>query len=109
MEFEADRPRLDVAHPGQQQRRNQVAVTQTPFDFGASLFEQPFARRVLQEAHEGLNLRIETNDIRIKLRFFGGHRAQIRQETANAQATQRAGRCARSEEITSVNQRGHWI
>ena len=71
VKLEPDGTRLDVAHAGQQQRCKQVTVTQAAFEFRGHFFQQPLPWRVLQETHEGLNLRIETNDVGIQVGFSG--------------------------------------
>jgi len=71
VKLEPDRPRLDVTHTGQQQRRKQVAVTQAAFDFRADFLKQPFAWGVFEKANERFDLGIETNDVGIQVGFSG--------------------------------------
>ena len=69
VEFEADRPRLDVAHAGQQQGRQHFTIRRAAFDPGGYLFEHPLARRVFQQAHQRLDRRMEPDHPRFELRL----------------------------------------
>ena len=91
VKLESDRTRLNVAHAGQQQGREQIAVAQAAFDSGGGFLQQTFARGVLQKTHERFNVRIESNDVRFQSGFRGGNRPQSRQKSEIAQAKQRAG------------------
>ena len=81
VKLEPDRTWLDVAHAGQQQRRQQITVTQAAFQFRTDFLEQPFARCVFQETHQRLDLGVETNDVGIQVGFLGRNRAKLGQET----------------------------
>ena len=63
VELEPDaRPRLHVPHPGQQQRRQHLAVRQPLLDPRADLFEQLVARGVFDEPDERLDVRLEADE-----------------------------------------------
>jgi hypothetical protein len=71
VELEANRPRLDIADPGQQQCGNRLAVAEAPTNAMAQLLENPFARRVFEQSHERFDLTAEPNAPLIDRRVDG--------------------------------------
>ena len=104
MEFEADRPRLNVAHTGQQQGREQVAVTHTAPDFRGNFFKQPLARCVFEETNQRLHLRTEPNDSYAG--FRGGNGRHSKSEVAT-QTQPGAGGGSRSQKMAPRKQSVH--
>ena len=102
VEFVADAgPRLHVAHPGQQERRQHVAVSRAlPHPCG-HLLQQPRARGFLQQADEGLDPGLEPHHLRVEGRLVGRDRPESGQEAQVAKAEQRAARRGRSQEATA--------
>ena len=79
-------PRLHVAHPGQEQRREHVAVRRALPHPSGHLLQQPLARGLLQEADEGLDLGLEPDDLRVEGRLVGRDRPESGQEAQVAEA-----------------------
>ncbi len=79
-------PRLHVAHPGQEQRREHVAVGRALPHPGGHLLQEPLARGLLQEADEGLDLGLEAHHLRVEGRLVGRDRPELGQEAQVAQA-----------------------
>ncbi len=91
MELEAHaRPRLDVAHAGQLQRRDDLSIAKTLPNPGRHFLQQPISRRILQQLNERFNLRPETYDIRLKLRVSSRNRWQLGEESEVSQTKQRS-------------------
>ena len=108
VELEADAgPRLDVAHAGQQQRRQHVAVSQALPDPRGDLLQQPLARGLLQQPDQGLDLGLEPHDLRVQGRLVGRDRPESGQEAQVAQAEQRAARRGRLQEAPSIRSHAH--
>src|SRR5712691_123537 len=61
MEFETNRPRLDISYAGQQQGSEDFPVTETFAYSMADFFEQTLARGLFQEANQFFGVRIEPN------------------------------------------------
>ena len=66
------RPRLDVPHARQEQRRQHVAVRQPLLDPRPHLFKQLLARRLFEQPDERLDARIEADEIGVELGVGGG-------------------------------------
>jgi hypothetical protein len=56
VELVADRPRLDAAHPRQEQRGEQLLIAGAGLDPVAHLFQQAVAGGVLDEPDQGLDV-----------------------------------------------------
>ena len=55
--------RLDVADSREEKRGETLAVGEALSNAGGDLFEEPRARRVLEQAHQRLDRRVEANDL----------------------------------------------
>ena len=78
VKLEADlRPRLHVAHAGQQQRGQHVAIAQARVNPGGHFLQQLLARRVFQQPHDRLDLGLEPHDVRRALGLGGRDRPQV--------------------------------
>ena len=71
VKFEANGSRLDVAHTGEQQGGEQIAIAQAAFYSRGNFFQQPLARGVFEEADEWFNFGIESDDVRFQFGFGG--------------------------------------
>ena len=63
VELEADRVRLDVADAGQEEARQQVAVREPPLQVSDGHLEGPLAGRLLDPAHDRLDLGAEPDRV----------------------------------------------
>ena len=103
MELESDRARLDVAHAGQQQRRENFTIRRAAFDFGSHLLQHTFAGRVLQQPDQRLNLGMQPHHARFELRLGGGDRGQLREKAQIAQGGQRTSAKRGSQKIAAFH------
>ncbi len=69
MKLEPDRPRLDVAHARQQQRREHVAIGQTLAHAHGDFLNDPIARRLLEQTNQRLYIGMKPDDFRIECRL----------------------------------------
>ena len=99
MELEADGTRLDVADPGEQQGRDDLAIAQATANPGAELLEDTIARRLFQQAHQRFDVGMEANGRRVQPGVGGGDRRQAGQK---AQVTQ-AGECAGGRQLEKTS------
>jgi hypothetical protein len=89
VELEADaRPRLDVAHAREQEGGQQFAVTEAGLHAVCHFLQQPVARRVLEQAHGGLDVFAESHELRVEGGVRRGHRRQAREEREVAETRQ---------------------
>ena len=106
VELEADRPRLDAAHAGQEHGAEQLLVAGAPADLRGDRFEQLLARRVLDEADERLDVGAELHDVRSGLDLRGGDGRQAVEEGEVAEAGGGAGLQGPVHEISPGEGRG---
>lgn len=91
MKFKADRSRLDIADPGQEQAGDDLSIGQSPFNPGGDLFKDAFARGILQESYEWFNLWMEANYFRRQGRLSRRYGWELSEETKVAQAGESCG------------------
>ena len=92
MKFKPHRPRLDISNSRQQQRRQHLPVSRPLLDPPRHLLQQPFPGRLLQQPHQGLDLRTKPDRSRINLGFLGTNRRQAGNQTCTRQkCARRAG------------------
>ena len=108
VEFVADaRPRLHVAHAGQQERRQHVAVGRALPHPRGHLLQQPFARGFLQQADERLDPGLEPHHLRVEGGLAGRDRLESGQEAQVAKAEDRAAGRGRSHEGPAICSHAH--
>ena len=83
--------RLDIADSRQQKCGEALAVSETLPDPCTDLFQELRARRVFEQAHEGLDPRVEPHDPGIDPRLCGRDRLQACEERELAVTHERAG------------------
>src|SRR5438552_2860894 len=91
MKFETDRPRLNVPDAGEQQRRDQFAIGQTPMKTIRYLLQQPFAWRIFQELNKQLDFWMKTDEGPVELGFLSRHSGKPRKEREIAHSQNPAG------------------
>ena len=85
VELEADRrPRLDVAHARQQERGQHFAIRVAAMNAVGDLFEQPLARRFLDQPHERFDGVVELHQPGRQGRLLGRDARQAAQESEPA-------------------------
>jgi len=80
VKFEADRARLNVPDPCEEQCGQQLPIAQSPANAKRDLFQEAVTRRILKQMDKGLNLGLQANDFGVKPGFLGGDSRQARQE-----------------------------
>ena len=70
---ETNRARLNIAHPGQQQGRQQIFVTQPTADTVTHLLQQVLTRCVFQQADKRFDLRAKPHPFRFETRLGRGN------------------------------------
>ncbi len=108
VEFEPDvGPRLDVAHAGQQERRQDLPIAQARLDPPGDFLQQSLAGGVLQEADHGLDIGLEPHDFRVEPGLVGRDWTELREEAQIAEARQRTARRGRLQEPTPIRSHAH--
>jgi hypothetical protein len=91
VEFEADfGAGLDVLHARDEEAREQFAIAEASLNAGRDFFEEPVAGRLLDEPHDGGDLGVEAERVRIERGLGGAHGREPGEKAEVADAGDRA-------------------
>src|SRR5437660_12854919 len=76
MKLEADRTRLDAAHAGEEEPGQQLLITDAALHLLRYCSQQSLARRLLNQAHQRLDIGIEQDFVARNLGLVRGDRRQ---------------------------------
>src|SRR4029450_6581294 len=89
VKLKPDRPRLDIAHPREQQCREHLPIRGATLDPCGYFVEHAFLWRILEQFNQRFDLRMQPDCFRIELRLLRRNRPELAEECEIAKGDER--------------------